>query len=365
MKMNLNISTIACAVFGILFISACSDLYNLPEDKDFISEDIDYSSKVLEPVIGRTSIFHSLNSQNSTLPLEFEIVNARYGDGRPVKDIFTVVPVYEWISEYDGEETSLEEIEQKRRKVERPIFEVDSYGRLIFWGASNNELIEPRPQDTVLKAQEVRFFDLKVTNTGGSRIIKDFQIIPWTERAYSPSTDINPYTGGVAPDPQFPKDPSKQDYILPSRMSGVLGENSNESLLNNEDRKDLVVYIRKYDDEVSDNSTLRFKFMDKEGEFINPALFNETKWDELVHGFNRKTTDEYVQYDVAYPIPLTNIKTPYVNGDKARVTFSYSRKGWGGVLHIAEFGLDFKIYKPGNWEIVFHFRRENPKFDND
>lgn len=355
----------ALMVLALASLYACNDLYDLPEDRDFISEDIDYSNKILEPVIGRTSIFSSLNTYNSTLPLSFEIVNARYGDGKPVTDIFKEVSVYEWIDEYDGREKSLEEIEAKRVLVKKPIFEVDKFGRFIFWGASNNDLIEPRPQDTLLKAQDVRFFDLKVKNTGGVKIIKDFQIIPWFQREYSPSTDINPYTGGVAPDPKYPKDPSKRTYITTSWISGVLGENTEEMLVNNEDRKDLVVYIRRYNEDIPSVSTLRFRFMDKDNELMNPLLFNETKWDELVHGFNRKMTDDYVQYDVAFPMPLTNFKTPYVEGDKARVKFAYSRIGWGGVLHMADFGLDFKIYKPGNWEIVFHFRRENPKFDND
>src|SRR5690606_16739691 len=110
---------------------------------------------------------------------------------------------------------------------------------------------------------------------------------------------------------------------------------------------------------------LRFKFLDKDGQPIHPEDFNETRWDELLHGFNKEITAEYVQYDVAYPIPLTSISTPYTSGGQARVNFAYSRIGYGGTRVTATIGLDFKIFKKGDWEIVFHFRNDNPKFDNE
>ncbi len=347
------------ALFG-----SCTDIYDLPEDRDFISEEIKYENNVLEPILGRTNLFSTLNPNNSTLPLKFEIVNARYGDGRPVTDIFQKVPTYEWITEYDGLEKSLAEIEAKRRLVNKSLLEIDSLGRIILWGSSSNELIDPRPADTVLKTQDIRFFDIKITNTGGSRILKDFQLIPWRQRDYSPSTDINPYTGGVAPDPKSPKDPTKQDYILPAWISSnLIGEQTERRLENNADREDIVVYIRKF--EGGSGNNLRFKFMAKDGTFINPVKFNETKWDELVHGFNKTISTEYVQYDVAYPIPLTNYRTDYVNGDHARVEFAFSRIQRGGDRIRANFGLDFRIFKQGDWEIIFHFRNDNPKFEDD
>ena len=341
----------------------CKEMYNLPEDRDFISENITYNNKVIEPILGRHNMHEGLSLDNTTLPLSFEIVNPRYGDGRPYTDIFQKAQVYEWLSEYDGKEKSLEEIEAKRHMVEKPLFEVDQHGRFILYGASDNELIEPRPVDTVLKTQDIRFFDLKVKNSGGERIIKDFQFIPWRQRDYSPSTDINPYTGGVAPDPRNPKDPSKRDYIKPAWFTNIVGENTNVNLKNDERQTDIVVYIRRF--EGGNGKSLRFKFLGADGNFINPVKFNETKWDMLVHGFNKTMTPEYVQYDVAYPIPLTGINTDYNSGSNARVVFKYTRTGFGGTLTSAEMGFDFRIFKAGDWEIVFHFTRENPKFEDE
>lgn len=86
----------------------------------------------------------------------------------------------------------------------------------------------------------------------------------------------------------------------------------------------------------------------------------------MLHGFNMQMTNEYVQYDVGYPIPLVEIPTPYApGGTRAHAELKYSRIGFGGTRVMAGFGLDFAIYRPGDWEIVFLFRTENPKFEND
>ncbi|WP_437918978.1 DUF5007 domain-containing protein [Sphingobacterium sp. LRF_L2] len=344
-------------------LTACNSLYDLPSDKDFISDNLTYSTKILEPTLGRTTVFSILNADNSTLPMRFEIVNPRFGDGRAADDFLKTASTYEWITEYDGEEKSLEEIEAKRHLVEKPMFEVDSNGRFILWASATNDRILPRPSDTTLKTQDIRFFDLKLSNSGGIQYVKDFQFIPWREIDYSPETDVNIYTGGVAPDPNSPKDPRKRAYILPTSMGNLVGEQTNVDLVNNNDKKDLVVYIRKF--EGGNGHNLRLKFLDKDSIPIDPANFNETRWDQLLHAFNRVTTSEYVQYDVAYPVPLTSRSSFYTVGGNAKVDISYSRKGWGGVRTTGFFGLQFKIFKAGDWEVVFHFRNDNPKFDDE
>lgn len=230
------------------------------------------------------------------------------------------------------------------------------------WSSSTNELIEPRPSDSSDLVQDIRFFDLKISNSGGSMLLNDFQVLPWLEQPYSPYNDVNPYTGKPAPDPRDPKNPNKRDYIRP-RLENVIGAESNRPLESNDEKKDVVVYIRPF--EGGNGTNLRFVFLDKEGKTMNPAQFNETRWEELVHGFNRVTTSDYVQYDVAYPIPLVDVKTPFSSGGNANVNFSYSRKGYGGTVAVSSFGLDFRIFKPGDWEIVFHFRNENPKFEDE
>ncbi|MGK9118540.1 DUF5007 domain-containing protein [Olivibacter jilunii] len=354
------------SVLGIMIVAfglqGCEKLYDLPEEQEFLSPNINYPSQIFEPIIGRTSELGAPNTDNSTKPLKFEIVNARYGDGRPVTDIFQLRPTYVWTGEYTGIETSLEEIEAKRKIEERPLFEVQESGKFVLWGASTNELITPRPADSSNLVQDRRYFDLKITNVGGERIIRDFQLIPWRELPYEPNNDINRYTGGVAPDPKDPRNPNKRDYIRPS-LTNVIGAESNRNLVTNDDQKDVVVYIRPF--EGGNGHNLRFSFWAPDSTAINPAKFNETRWNDLVHGFNRVNTTEYVQYDVAYPIPLTTVATKYTTGGSAKLEFAYSRLGFNNVRTTAYIGLNFKIFREGDWEIIFHFRRELPKFEDE
>lgn len=344
-------------------LNGCKKLYNLPDEKEFLSVNLSYDGRSFYPVLGRTTRMGSINTDHSTTPLHFEIVNPRYGDGRPYTDLFQVVPVYQWVSRYDGTEKNLDEIEAKRKLVKRPLFEVDSTGTFILWNSSTNALIAPRSKDSIDLVQSIRYFDLKVSNSGGTTVVKDFMILPWRVQDYEPFSDKNPYNGEVAPDPNDPKNPKKRSYIWPSYMTNIYGESSNQLLRTNDEFKDLVIYIRPFTG--GNGHNLRFVFWDKEGKTINPDSFNETKWNELVHGFNMKKTTTYVQYDVAYPIPLTNYPTKYTNGSSAKVDFAYSRKGFGGGLITASFGLNFKVFTKGDWEIVFHFLRENPRFDNE
>ena len=346
----------------ITLLSSCEKVFNLPKEKEFISPHLNYNNRVYEPILGRTQMMTNLNSDNSTLPLNFEVVNARFGDGRWVTDLFQVATTWEWTALYTGLETSLAEIEAKRKQVSHPLFEIRKSGQFIFWGSSTNKLITPRASDSSNLPQDIRYFDLKVSNTGGTVLLKDFQVKPWRERPYEPSNDMNYYSGEIAPDPKYPHNPSLRDYLRPY-LNNVIGKSSNNNLVSNNDRKDVVIYIRPF---LGGNGhNLRIKVLDKDSLPIDPASFNETKWDKMIHGFNMVKNKEYVQFDVAYPIPLNEIVTPFSNGSRAFTKLEYSRLGYGGTRTFSSFGTDFAIYRAGDWEIVFHFLRENPKFENE
>jgi len=346
-----------------MIAGGCKKMYNLPAEKDYLSSNLNFSNKIFEPILGRTTLMGGFNSDHSTEPLKFEIVNARYGDGRPMTDLFTEAETYVWTGTYTGYEKSLDEIEAKRKKEKHPLFEIRRSGEFIMWGASTNELIPPRATDSSNFPQNTRYFDLKVSNTGGEMLIKDFQVRPWRERPYEPSNDMNIYTGGVAPNPKDPTNPADRDYIRPF-INGVLSTPSEIYMVSNDDRKDIVAFIRPFSG--GNGHNLRIKVLDKDSLPINPSTFNETNWKDMIHGFNMQITNEYVQYDVAYPIPLVEIPTTYApGGTRARAELRYSRIVFGGRRVISAFGLEFAIYRPGDWEIVFLFRTENPKFEND
>lgn len=344
-------------------LNSCKKVFDLPDEKDYLSPNISYDGKNYDPILGRTTLIGNFRGDNSTQPIKFEIVNARYGDGRPYTDIFQKRPTYVWIAPYNGLEKSLTEIEAKRKLEEHPLFEVRSSGQFILWASSTNELIKPRAADSTNLPQDTRFFDLKITNTGGKTIIKDFQLTPYRERPYEPSDDFNIYSGGPATHPKTPNNPLSRNYIRPF-LNGVIGAVSDIALQSNNDKNDVVVYIRPFNG--GNGNSIRFKFLDKDSVAMNPALFNETVWDKIVHGFNMQKTPTYVQYDVAYPVPLVQIPTMYSpDGTRDHAEFKYSRLGFGNVKTVASFGIDFAIYKKGDWEIVFHFKKDNPKFEDE
>ncbi|RZL17396.1 MAG: DUF5007 domain-containing protein [Pedobacter sp.] len=352
---------------SIVVFSGCKKIFDLPEEKDYLSTKATYTTTVFEPILGRTTIYRGIfNADNSSFPMKFEIVNARYGDGRPADELFTMKDVLVWTSEYTGRETSLAEIEAKRKVEKHPLIELRTSGDLIVWNSATSDIITPR--DSITYPQDIRYFDVKVSNSGGSRIIKDLQFNPYIERPYSPDADINPFNG--RPNTSTPGGKTLvRNY---PGISGMVGASTNAPMNNPQDptRGLVYTYIRKF--EGGTGNSLRFKFLDRDSAAINPAKFNETRWDELVHGFNKVMTDEYVQYDVAYPIPVAPIPTKYTtgginadSGNEAFVRFAYSRIGFGGNRETGQLTQSFRIFEKGDWEIVFHFKTVNPKFENE
>lgn len=351
---------------SIVVLSGCEKIFDLPDEKDYLSTKATYTTKDFSPILGRTWVSSGIfNADNSSFPMKFEIVNARYGDGRPADELFTKRDVLVWTSEYTGRETSLAEIEAKRKVEQHSIIELRPSGDLIVWNAATSDIL--KPQDSITYPQDIRYFDVKISNSGGSRVIKDLSINPFRERPYWPDADINPFNG--RPNTTTPGGKTLV-HIFPS-ISGMIGESTNRNLdVNNAGNGVVYTYIRKFTG--GNGNSLRFKFLNKDSVAMKPTLFNETKWDELVHGFNKVMTDEYVQYDVAYPIPVAPIPTKYTSGgiqadsgNEAFVRFAYSRIGFGGNREQGVLTQAFRIYEKGDWEIVFHFKTVNPKFANE
>ncbi len=355
---------------AVVAFSGCRKIFNLPNERDYLSTRADFTTKNFGPKLGRTTIFNNIfNADNSSFPMTFEIVNPRFGDGRDASDMLGVKKTLVWNGEYTGKETSIAEIEAKRHLEDHPMVELRSSGELVMWYTATRDVITPR--DTIVYPQNIRYFDVRITNSGGSRIIKNLSIVPEIDVPYEPSDDYNTTTG--KPNTTTPGGKARK-YNYPS-ISGIRGALTNTPFNGAQDPNTGLVYmyIRKYTGDDANGSSLRFKFLDKDSVAIDPIKFGDTKWDQLVHGFNKKMTKTYVKYDVAYPIPLARVPSIYTagginatsGGDQAYVEFSYSRLGFGNVRETGKISTNFKIFEKGDWEIVFHFKTVNPKFEND
>ncbi len=328
-------------LFAVL-LSSCEKF--LPEDRDSLEIEARFTQTQYEPILGRHNwIQNNFSHANSTLPLHFRLNNIRRFDGEPATELTQKYPVKVWIDQYTGLETSLEEIERKRVSEYRSLLEIgESNGSILFWSAGRSSFVKNQPDSGYL-------FDVEVSNSGGRKYFKDLRLKPFKERPYSP-INMNSVSGLIT-----------NPYLTPSvfNMAGDRGGYISSS--------DIRVSINKDEDSKLGGNTLTFRFIDSVGNSINPEKFNTTEWKHLVHGFNMEKTADYVRYKVAYPIPLVEVPTFYTNeqGTATSVLFTYERLGFGQFVTQGGLSFDFAIYEPGDWEIVFLFQRESPKFEDE
>lgn len=341
------------ALLVLVLVSVGSCKKNLPKQLDAIDPTATFLTTTFSPVLGRNYIARNPFSYGeSTLPLEFEIVNMRRFNGEPAPELTNdVYPVTVWkttgAGSYTGYETSLAEIEAKRTIENHRIFEMrKGSGDVVVWGNVNTSKLITRPDSGYV-------FDVKVSNSGATHYYYNLRFIPYKPVPHDPN-NYN-LTTGMASGP-----------ALTSGTSGISLSNFVRSRDDaNMGAGEVDVYFNKL---VGGNgNSLTFKFLDSAYSPINPKLFNLTDWTKLVHGFDMRLTDTEVKYTVAYPIPLAPLETPYTNssGSRANVRFSYYRLGPGGFGVTAVLGFSFAIYQKGDWEIAFHFKNTSPKFTND
>lgn len=325
----------------------------LPSQLDAIDPAATFLQTSFSPVLGRNFIAKNPYSYGqSTLPLDFEIVNLRRFNGEPAPELTNdIYPVNVWkttgAGSYTGFETSLAEIEAKRTIENHRILEMRrGSGDVVVWGNVNTSKLITRPDSGYV-------FDVKVSNSGATRYYYNLRFMPYKPIPHDPH-NYNLNTG-MASGPALTAGASGISLLNFVRSKDNVGMTINE----------VDVYFNKLTG--GQGNSLTFKFLDSAYAPINPKLFNKTSWEKLIHGFDMKLTDTEVKYTVAYPIPLAPIATPYTNGSgsRASVKFDYYRLGPGGFGVTARLGFDFAIYQPGDWEIAFHFKNTSPKFVND
>ncbi|MBB6237505.1 hypothetical protein HDC90_002127 [Pedobacter sp. AK013] len=328
------------AAIGALAILGCKKL--LPSDTDAFNKDAGFKQTVYKPILGRTTLMgDNFNIESSSLPLTFKIVSMRNSDGITSPELLKPFPVLVWKKAYDGSEKSIQEIEAKRTTEQHTLFEVGEHsGEFIMWAEAKSNIVKALPDSGYV-------FDVEVSNNGGRKYFNNLVLQPQRELPYEPNR-INPLTGA-----------NTGGSINPSVLTGIVGDKSGQPLA----ASDITVLFSK----VGEGNSISFKFLDTLLKPIDPAKFKLTNWSKLVHGFNMKMTTTSVKYDAAYPIPLVAIPTPYTNttGTRARVAFAYDRIGFGGFRVEASLGLDFAIFEKGDWEVIFWFNKDNPRFTND
>ncbi|RPE11993.1 DUF5007 domain-containing protein [Chitinophaga lutea] len=319
----------------------------LPDDLDYLSEKAVFTTTLYQPVLGRTTFYSNVfNAGQSSLPLNFKIVNMRTRAGNAVDLADSSVEVLVWKKGYTGLEKTLEEITQKRKPEKHPLWEIRPHsGEFVIWAEATNQQMVSQPDSGY-------FFDVDVSNSGGRRVFKNLILKPLSQRAYEPN-QFDPVTG------QVKKDNNGNILHINPTVNNITGDLTGKALTADQVR----VYFRKK----GEGNSLSFQFLDKDSLPIDPAKFNRTVLDSVVHGFNVKKTATSLAFDVAYPIPLIRLKTRYTNNDgsQAAVAFTYDRLGLGGIRSTSSLSFNFRIFEKGDWEIVFHFYKDNPRFRDE
>ena len=343
-----NIYNAALSLLVPVLFNSCIDKY-VPESLDAFDKDAAFTTTMYHPVLGRTNVIsNNFSSGNSTQPLTFTLTNVTHKDGTPAPELTESFPVRIWKTPYSGTEKSLAEINAKRGYENRSLLQVRQHsGEIILWENALSSFVKCSPDSGYV-------FNVKVENSGGWREYTGLRLVPYREQDFetddlSASEDNN----GIV----------TQDYVHPSNVTNMYKEN-NTSYFGLIQPEDVRVYFREIKDATTSAPSLTFRFMTQDYNTINPKKFSGTDWNNLVHGFNMKVTDEYVRYDVAYPIPLNTLPSKYTNanGTKAHVVFKYDRLMYGTRRVTASMDLNFAIYKEGHWEIVFVFTGGNPEF---
>lgn len=352
--MNKKRNYLLSALLVLALVTGCK---KTPPVTEYLSPRVSFATDTYTPVLGRNLlVLTQFNADKSSYPLNFELQNLRRANGAPAPELTSLVTIKEWVGRYTGLETSMAEIEAKRQEVQIPYFSIrPGSGDLVF-AAASSAVIHGKP-DT----DSLYLFDINVSNnTGASKLFSNQKLIPYKEIPYEPfeynKETRKPLTESFQTYPPV----NTTSITVPKQVRLTTSTNlyyTTDSLLQ---PYMAAVYFRK----TGNGNSLTFRFLDKDSLPINPSRFSNTRWTELVHGFNMQMTSSYVKYDAAYPIPLTSITTKYAAGGMAKVLFEYPRRGFGNTLRNGVFGLDFSIYEPGDWEIVFHFKK-NLKFEND
>jgi len=327
------------------YLTSCKS--NLPENLDALGGDVNYSQSIFEPVLGRKTEYQNpvVTGNTSTLPLTFKILNPRTVDGQPATELTDKFAVKVWKANYTGEEKSIEEIENKRAVEYRPMLDIqEKSGNIFFWDSGNSGFVKTQPDSGYI-------FDVEISNSGGRRYARNLKLKPMKERPFEPSI-YDPVTGLATNASTYP-------YM----MINLVGEKTSNPIFFNEVR----VYFHKDLTNQNPGNSLTFSMLDSLNQPIDVQKFDKTDFENLVHGFNPTFHDGKVTYEVAYPIPLVNLRTRFTNfsGTSALSTFVFDRRGLSGLIERNLLTLAYEIYEEGHWEIQVRFIGETPKFEDE
>lgn len=321
----------------------------LPEEKDHLSNNMNYTTETFIANLGKTNVFINVfNADYSTQPLEFTIENVRKGDKQPAPFLRDLVDTRQWKTWYNGTEKTIAEIEAKTFVQKRPILDIrPNSGEIIFWNV-----------DSFKVPYDMYYFDVRVKNKGGERLFTNLTLDLRRPKPYEPYI-YDDITG----------------IQKPLNSGGVVKAHDVRNLRDYQQRvltKDSVdVYFVKTGNA---KNTVSFRFFNRDSTVIPLTVFDMQRWDSLYYyspmadirvkfGFNQRFDRDstIVTYDIPNPFPvLTDVSGGL---DMASLYFDYKRVNFGR-QELGFVAVRFAILEPGEWTVAVKFR-QTPKFEDD
>ncbi|RQO70326.1 hypothetical protein DBR43_20100 [Pedobacter sp. KBW06] len=293
------------SIIAVMFILSCKK-----NSKDgFLSEGIKYNVSLQTANVGGL-LYRSgaMITDESTKPLEFSIASVKKEDGSSADFLLnTTIDTYFWNGEYTSKEKTTVEVDAKRKKVTRPVLDINPVNGEIF--------IYPELLDPTKFPAGVYLIDIRVKNSSG-------------EKVFSKALRLSVKFAGTG------------DYFY--QFSGVDG------------KVDAIAVEFKQID--ATGNKLIVHILKPDGSPVNPARLSGydyatagndpdlKDWHNLGPGNPTKYTvfPDRLELDVNFPLPYIAGKRitidQYNNGDINGAYFNY----W----------FNFAIYKPGTWDIT-------------
>ncbi|MGN7723156.1 DUF5007 domain-containing protein [Chitinophaga sp. 22620] len=305
----MKIKNIAIAALGAALIGGTMYGCRKVDLQDgYFGENIRYKDKIITLETGRDVLKGDLIIDRSNTPIAVELVDIRRWDGKPAPEMLKEVDAIEWKEEKTGQEKSIEELLAKQHVVKRPVFEINrADGRLIF------------RKESYGMDSATYFIDVKVSNSAGSRIIKnavEVKVAVGAEYEYE-----NDYAWIVCADTDW-------DNCSPYF-----------------DSVNIRIESFKY---TAGGSKMVWRFKDQNGNVINPKVFPEgskqkgKRLEDYVFAYRKY--DDRLEYDCAYPFNTAYREYEWwVPGSTFGKNDRYD-------LFAA---LKFRIFRQGTWDITW------------
>jgi hypothetical protein len=307
MKKSLTIQCLLWLAITLLTISCKKN-----SDDGFLSPALKYTNPSVKVAVGASLIQSgAMVADESTKPLVFTIDAIHYADGKIADKLMGYkVDTYFWQAEYTGKEKTVDEINKKRTKVNRPAIDINP--------ENGNIIIYPEATDTTLLTKGKYIIDVRVKNSGGERLIKAALTI-----------DVS--------------------YALPYtyRFSGVDGKLTGidvtfDRQVNTGNK--ILVYVLKKDGTPIDPKTLvGYDYSS------NPDIPDLKDWHNL--GLNNPT--KYTEFPDHLELEIAGFPLPFVSGQVLRIDMYNNGDANGAYFN---YWFDMSILKEGIWKVTIQLK---------